>query len=68
MSKVTNPERGWLPWLRTYPSYLDRSKTDKENDEAGLKQYTVLVNMMGEGQRTQLYRMYRSLNEFPAAA
>ena len=39
MSKVKHPERGWLPWLRTYPSYLDRSETDKENDQAGLKQY-----------------------------
>ena len=32
-----------------YPSCLDRSKTDKANDRAGLKQY--LVNMTGEGQR-----------------
>ena len=36
-----------------YPSCLDRSKTDKANDRAGLKQY--LVNMMGEGQRIRLY-------------
>ena len=33
MSKVTNPKRGWLPWLRTYPIYLDRSKTKKMTEQ-----------------------------------
>ena len=65
MSKVTSSERGGLPWLRTYPSCLDRSKTDKANDRAGLKQY--LVNMMGEGQCIGC-TVYRSVGEFPAAA
>ena len=45
--------RAWLPWLRTYPSCLDRSKINKANDRAGLKQYS--VNIMGEEQRIRLY-------------